>query len=116
MKKWRNVTEFFSEEQRHYKSMYLEIDEVYDDVVEVSVFSSKDEPYEIYISYDILYGIIYADAKDAYIKFEEVKKELSQEYDKSKKASGKFINSFAEKHNLCLPNDIFFDSSSMFGF
>ena len=34
---WKNVTEHFTEEERHYNRKYLEIDEVYDDVVEVSI-------------------------------------------------------------------------------
>ena len=53
MSEWKNVTDTFSEEERHYNGKYLEIDEVYDDVVEVSVFSALDEPYEIYFTYDI---------------------------------------------------------------
>lgn len=38
---WKDVTEFFSESQRYYKDCYLEIDEVYDECVEVSLFSSQ---------------------------------------------------------------------------
>lgn len=53
MSERKNVTGTFSEEERHYNGKYLEIDEVYDDVVEVSVFSAVDEPYEIYFTYDI---------------------------------------------------------------
>ena len=49
MVEWKNVTDTFSEEQRHYNGKYLEIDEVYNDEVEVSVFSADDEPYEIYL-------------------------------------------------------------------
>lgn len=48
MAEWKNVTDTFSEEQRYYNGKYLEIDEVYNDEVEVSVFSADDEPYEIY--------------------------------------------------------------------
>ena len=36
----RNVTNTFSEERRHYSNTYLEICEVYDEAVEVSVFSA----------------------------------------------------------------------------
>ena len=35
---WENVTESFSEDERHYKDTYLEINEVYDGIVEVSLF------------------------------------------------------------------------------
>ena len=37
----RNVTNTFSEERRHYSNTYLEICEVYDEAVEVSVFFSS---------------------------------------------------------------------------
>ena len=36
----RNVTNTFSEERRHYSNTYLEICEVYDEAVEVGVFSA----------------------------------------------------------------------------
>ena len=65
MAEWKNVTDTFSEEQRHYNGKYLEIDEVYNDEVEVSVFSADDEPYEIYFNYDIFYGIVYAEKEIA---------------------------------------------------
>ena len=71
---WENVTEQFSEDERHYKDTYMEINEVYDGEVEVSLFSSKDDLYEIYFSYGIFYGIIYVDAEDAESKREEVKR------------------------------------------
>ena len=51
MKSWRNVTETFSEKQRHYKDVYLEICWVFDEILEVSLFSSKVDLYEIYFSY-----------------------------------------------------------------
>ncbi len=116
MCKWENVTEFFSEEDRHYKDTYLEINEVYDGIVEVSLFSSEEGPYEIYFSYGKLYGIIYVDAENAYSKREEVKNELEQEYKKRKEPTNEFINTFCEKHKVCLPNDIFFDASGLFDF
>lgn len=116
MGKWKNVTNSFSEKARHYKNTYLEIDEVYDGVVEVSLFSSKEELYEIYFSYDKFYGIIYVEAENAIAKREEVKTELAKEYQKHKKPTSEFINSFAEKHKVCLPNDVLFDTSSLFDF
>ena len=54
MNQWVNVTNTFSESQRHYKNTYLEICEVFDEVVEVSLFSSADKPYEIYFSFGIM--------------------------------------------------------------
>lgn len=114
MKKWVNVTDSFSEEERHYKDLYLEIDEVFDGIVEVSLFSSKKDQYELYISFEILYGIIYADKESAALKREEVKKELEQEYLEHKEPTSDFINEFAEKHGLCMPNDIFFNAPDFF--
>jgi len=99
---WKDVTEFFSESQRYYKDCYLEIDEVYDECVEVSLFSSQKGLYEIYVSYGHMYGIIYAEAEEAEAKREEVKAVLEKE--------------FAEKYKLCIPNDIFFDDSGVFDF
>lgn len=112
MKQWRNVTETFSEDARHYSGTYLEIDEVYDEVVEVSLFTPDDEndPYEIYLSYGILYGIIYADSEEeAVAKREEVKKVLEEEYQRHKEPTGEFINVFCEKYKVKLPNDVLFN-------
>lgn len=113
---WKNVTGIFSEEDRHYKNTYMEINEVYDEVLEVSLFSSKEGPYELYFSYGIFYGIIYVDAKKAESKREEIKKELKQAYQKHKEPTSEFINSFSDKHTVSLPNDIFFDASDLFDF
>mgnify|MGYP000947711481 CR=1 FL=1 len=118
MYKWKNVTEFFSEDQRYYKNMYLEIDEVYDDNIEVSLFSpnSQDELYEIYISYGILYGIIYVEAEKVESKREEVKNELAQEYQSHKKPTNEFIDEFCKKYKVCLPDDVVVDTSGFFDF
>jgi len=91
---------------------YLEINEVYDGKIEVSLFSSKEGLYEIYFSY----GIIYIDAENADSKREEIKNELVKEYQKHKEPTNEFINAFCEKHKVSLPNDIFFDASALFDF
>lgn len=52
---------------------YLEIDEVYDDIVEVSLFSSEDAEYEIYVSFGKMYGIIYVEKENANALCEEIK-------------------------------------------
>ena len=111
---WENVTGFFSEEERHYKNTYMEINEVYDEKIEVSLFSSKEGLYEIYFSYGILYGIIYVDAEKADSKREDVKNELAQEYQNHKEPTSEFINLFCEKHKVSMPSDILFDPSSLF--
>lgn len=109
MMEWINVTDSFTEKQRHYSNTYLEIDEVYDNVVEVSLFSSQQGPYEIFISYGILYGIVYVEEDKAYAKREEIKKELEADYKKHKKPSNEFIRTFCEKHEVKMPNDILFN-------
>lgn len=111
---WENVTELFSEEDRHYKNTYMEINEVYDGKIEVSLFSSKEGSYEIYFSYGILYGIIYVDKEKAASKREDVKNELEQEYQNHKEPTNEFINAFCAKHKVCMPSDILFDTSSVF--
>ena len=93
---------------------YLEICEVYDEAVEVSVFSSESHPYEIYVSYGRMYGIIYSNAEDAYAKLEEIKKVLEKEYKENKEPTAEFIETFGEKYQLELPQDIFFDASAIF--
>ena len=65
---WRNMTDTFSEERRHYSNTYLEICEVYDEAVEISVFSAVNNPYKIYVSYGAMYGIIYCSREEAYKK------------------------------------------------
>ena len=77
---WENVTEFFSENERNYNGKYLEICEVYDDKLEVSLFSSKDSQHEIYMSFGIFYGIIYVEKETEYSLRQEIKKALVEEY------------------------------------
>lgn len=81
----------------------------------MSIFSAENQPYEIYVSYGRMYGIIYSDAENAYIQFEKIKKVLEGAYKENKEPSDKFIKNFAEEYHLELPNDIFFDDSSLFG-
>jgi len=109
MKSWNNVTGTFSDKQRRYKNMYLEICEVYDEKLEVSLFSSIVDLYEIYFSYGKFYGIIYVEKKNATEKYETVKNELELEYCQHKDPTTTFINEFAEKNRVSLPNDVFFN-------
>ena len=111
---WKNVTNCFTEEQRHYKEVYLEIDHVGDEEIEVSLFSSKNNLYEIYVSFGIMFGIVYVKAEDAYKVYYEIKDKLEEEYIKNKKPSDKFINEFGEKYGISLPNDLFFDVDKLF--
>ena len=113
MGNWWNVTNTFSEERRHYSNTYLEICEVYDEAVEVSVFSAVANPYEIYVSYGIMYGIIYCDKEEAYEKFEEIKQVLQKDYEENKEPSDEFMRMFIDTYGLCLPNDVLFDEASL---
>lgn len=115
MSQWVNVTDTFSESERHYKKTYLEICEVLDEVVEVSLFSSLEDSYEIYFSFGIMYGIVYAQKEDAYEKREQMKSDLEQEYCKNKEPSNDFINSFSKKYDVCLPSDVVFDEDALMG-
>ncbi len=113
MNQWVNVTDTFSESRRHYKNTYLEICEVIGDALEVSLFSSVGQPYEIYFSFGIMYGIVYAEKENAYEKREQMKSDLKKEYEKNEEPSDGFINSFTEKYNVCLPSDTLFDEESL---
>lgn len=113
MNQWVNVTDTFSESQRHYKNTYLEICEVLGETVEISLFSSIDDSYEIYFSFGIMYGIVYAEKEDAYEKREQMKSDLEREYCKSKEPSNGFIDSFAKKYDVCLPSDVLFDEDAL---
>lgn len=91
--------------------MYLEIEAVYNEEVEVSLFSSPDSLFEIYISYGRLYGIICAESEKAYQKYEEIKKELTHAHKRIQEPTDQFINLFCKKHKVSLPDDIFFHPS-----
>ena len=109
MAEWRDVTDSFTEAQRHYKNTYLELDEVYDETVELSIFSSPDDQYEIYFSFGKFYGIVYADPEEAYEVRDNMKKDLEEAYDRAKEPTGEFINWFAKKYQVGIPFDTFFD-------
>ncbi len=113
---WRNVTETFTEEQRHYNGTYLEICEVYDEKLEVSLFSAEDKPYEIYVSFGRMYGIVYASQEVAAVLREDIKQVLLEEYEQHEEPTSEFIDEFAECFGLCMPNDVLFDASGLLDF
>ena len=82
---------------------------MYNDEVEISVFSAEDEPYEIYFSYDKYFGIVYAEKENVYEIRDEMKWELQAEYGRNKKVTNEFICKFSRKYDVCMPNDIFFN-------
>ncbi|MCD7948874.1 MAG: hypothetical protein LUG12_01255 [Erysipelotrichaceae bacterium] len=83
--------------------------EVYDEIVEISVFSAIDRAYEIYFGYKRFYGIVYAEANKAYEIRDKMKAELQADYDKNNEPSGEFINYFHDKYHVDMPFNIFFD-------
>lgn len=106
---WENKTDEFTEQQRHYKDKYLEICNVYNDEVEVNLYSSCDD-YEIYINYGIMFGISYVSKANAYQRFEEIKKDIEKEIQKhGSEPSDKFIDEFCKKYDVVIPDDIFMD-------
>lgn len=111
MAEWKDVTDCFSERERHYNGTYLEQSQVYDEQVEISVFSAEDKPYEIYFSYGRFYGIVYTDAAHAWELRDEMRGELEKEYNKTKEPSDEYINWFARKYKVELPMDIFFSGN-----
>lgn len=42
-----------------------------------------------------------------------MKADLEQEYYKNKEPSDEFIDSFARKYDICLPDDILFDEDTL---
>lgn len=87
MSRWVNVTDTFSD--------------------------SADDPYEIYFSFGIMYGIVYAEGENAYEKREQMKLDLEQEYYKNKEPSDEFMESFVKKYDVCLPSDVLFDEEAL---
>ena len=112
MHKWVDVTDYFSEEERHYNGKYLENSEVLDEKVEASIFSSPTEPYEIYFYFGRMYGIVYTDKNHAYELRKQMQKDLEKEYNKNKEPSSKFVNDFADKYDVCIPYDMFFNEQA----
>lgn len=112
---WEDMIDTYSESDRHYNGVYLECDEVYGGkkgTMEVAYYSSDTKRHEIYINFGIMYGIIYTNAADEEALRKSIRADLEKEYLKSnKKPSGPFINSFCEKYQVDIPQDIFFNFS-----
>ena len=103
-------------ENREWKDKYLEICEVLDDKIEVNLYSCDDiNNYEIYVSYGIMYGIVYAHKNKAEKLREEIKDLIYNDYITNgyneDMPSDEFISEFHKKYNIQIPNDIFFDEN-----
>ena len=110
--KWIDKTNTF--EKREWKDKYLEICEVLDDKIEVNLYSCVDiNNYEIYVSYGVMYGIVYAHKDKAIELREEIKKVIYDDYIKNGYSkdmpTDEFINEFHKKYNIQIPYDMFFD-------
>ena len=92
---------------------YLEICEVYDEAVEVSVFSSESQSYEIYVSYGRMYGIIYSNAEEAYAKLEEIKKFWRKNTKKTKNLRLNSLKILLKSINWNFLRTYFFDVSAI---
>ena len=112
--KWIDKTNTF--EERKWKDKYLEICEVLDDKIEVNLYSCKDiNNYEIYVSYGVMYGIVYTHKDNAENLRKEIKKVIYEDYIKNGYSedmpTDEFINKFHKKYNIQIPSDIFFDEN-----
>ena len=110
--KWEDKTDCFDE--RQWKDKYLEICEVLDDQIEVNLYSRDDiNNYEIYVSYGVMYGIVYAHKDKAASLREEIKEVIYNDYLKNGYSkdmpTDEFIRDFDKKYNIQIPYDIFFD-------
>lgn len=110
--KWIDKTDTF--ERRDQKDKYLEICEVLDDKIEVNLYLCTDiNRYEIYVSYGIMYGIIYVHKDNVKNLREEIKQEIYGDYIKNGYSedmpTDEFIEKFHEKYGIDIPSDIFFD-------
>ena len=110
--KWIDKTDCF--DKRQWKDKYLEICEVLDDKIEVNLYSCDDiNNYEIYVSYGVMYGIIYVHKDKATSLREEIKEFIYNDYLKNGYSkdmpTDEFIRDFDRKYHIQVPYDIFFD-------
>lgn len=112
--KWIDKTDAF--EERSWKKRYLEICEVLDNKIEVNLFSCDDiNNYEIYVSYGVMYGIVYVHKDKAIELREEIKDLIYNDYMKNGYSkdmpTNEFIRDFDKKYNIKIPHDLFFDEN-----
>lgn len=108
--KWEDKTNEFSDEERMYNDKYLEICNVYEEQVEVNLYSCDNGDFEIYVNYGIMFGISRTENKDGYLIFNQIKDDIAGEIAKNGfEPSPEFIDEFCEKYDITIPNDIFFN-------
>ena len=82
----------------------------------MNLYSCKDiNNYEIYVSYGVMYGIVYTRKDNAVNLREEIKNVIYEDYIKNGYSedmpTDEFINKFHKKYNIQIPSDIFFDEN-----
>ena len=108
MAEWKDVTETYTKEERQFDDSYLEQDETYEDMIEVSLFSTSDRGYEISFSFGDFYGVVYAMASRAHGIRDDMKRDLEEAYQQMKKPTPEFRDWFTDRYKVCLPSDLFF--------
>ena len=105
---WKDVTDTFSDGERHWNRRYLEICEVAYEHIECSLFSCKEDEWEIYVNYGIMYGVSYVLADKAQDQRDRMKKAIEKEFERSgMEPSEDFVNSFAKEFHLDVMNAFF---------
>lgn len=109
MFEWKDVTDYFSEERRHWRDLYMEVCEVSENEdIECSLFSSIDEEWEIYFNYGIMHGVSYATKENARSQREQMKKDIEEEYRKHRMdPSDEFINDFCTRYKVDIMHAFF---------
>ena len=113
--KWVDKTDTF--ENRDWKDKRLVICEILDGKIEVNLYSCDDiNNYEIYVSYGVMYGIVYVHKDKAVELREEIKEFIYNDYIKNGYSedmpTDEFMNEFIERYNIQIPSDIFFDEEA----
>ena len=112
--KWIDKTDTF--EERCWKKRYLEICEVLDEKIEVNLYSCDDiNNYEIYVSYGVMYGIVYVHKDKAIELREEIKDLIYNDYIKNGYSkdmpTDEFIRDFPRAMAMRLSEPIIFIST-----
>ena len=116
-KEWKDITNYFSEKQRHYNGKYLVVDYLLDEEIEIQLYEVEEDgfdyEYEIFVNSNPFYGSTYPDT-DPYEMLEAMKKDIYEESFKKNKYSKKFINAFAKKYDLGIAADSYFSMGDFF--
>ena len=108
MLKWKDVTDSFTEPSRHWKGRYLELCEVAEEQIELSLFSSPHDIWEVYVNYGKMYGVSYVDSDNAVAHRNAMKSEIEAEYERNGLyPSDAFIDAFAKKYQLDILGALF---------